>query len=196
MTEPVIVPADQAAARIVEHLLGSPATLGSGRMLCVDGRAGSGKTTLAGAVEAGLPHAVTHAVVRLDDIYPGWAGLDEGVRRVARDLVGPLADGRPGRYRRYDWHTGREAEWHEVGPVDLLVLEGVGAGALAYADRITTLVWCEASEDVRRSRALARDGDTFAPHWDAWASAEAALLARERTRDRADLVVAAARVTS
>jgi hypothetical protein len=38
-------------------------------------------------------------------------------------------------------------------------------------------------------RGLERDGDAFAPHWEAWAAAEAAHFAEHRTRDRADVVV-------
>ena len=40
---------------------------------------------------------------------------------------------------------------------------------------------------VRRARALARDGAVYAPHWDRWAAQEDALLARERTSERADV---------
>ena len=32
-------------------------------------------------------------------------------------------------------------------------------------------------------------GKTFAPHWDTWAAQEDALLARERTPERADIVM-------
>ena len=51
------------------------------------------------------------------------------------------------------------------------------------------LVWVEAPYDVRLRRGLERDGDAFAPHWEQWAADEAALFARERTRERADVVV-------
>jgi hypothetical protein len=56
----------------------------------------------------------------------------------------------------------------------------------AYA---AALVWTEAARDLRMERGLARDGEAFAPHWDAWARMEAEHFARERTRERADLVV-------
>jgi hypothetical protein len=37
-------------------------------------------------------------------------------------------------------------------------------------------------------RGIDRDGEAFAPYWEAWARSEAEVFARERTRDRADLV--------
>jgi hypothetical protein len=36
-------------------------------------------------------------------------------------------------------------------------------------------------------RGIARDGDAFAPHWEQWAVDEAAVFAREKTRERADV---------
>lgn len=171
------------APEIVDLLAGRPATLGDGRLLCVDGPAGSGKTTLANAVaeRTGAP------VVRMDDLYPGWTGLFE-VEPHVLGILGPLAEGRPGRYRRYDWTVDRYAEEHTVAPSPLLILEGVGSGCRAWAPWTTALVWVETDEETRLTRGLARDGEAFRPHWLAWMKDEQALFAREDTRGRADLV--------
>jgi hypothetical protein len=67
------------------------------------------------------------------------------------------------------------------------VLEGVGSAGSSYADLVTTLVWVEAPVGDRRDRWLHREGD--AAHFESWAVDEAALHARERARDRADLVL-------
>jgi uridine kinase len=192
----VVIPA--AVARdVVRRTLDAPPTLGPGRLLCVDGPAGSGKTTFAAAVVDALPVEVSRAVVHLDDVYPGWSGLAAGVDRVARLLVDPLARGDAGGYRRYDWVAEAEAEWHEVSPVDLLVLEGVGAGSVDYASHITTLVWVEAARDLRLARGLERDlrlhglqdaEDELRARWLRWMDDEDALLSRHRTRERADVV--------
>ncbi len=193
-----VVSPDASAREIVERTLAAPPTLGAGRLLCIDGPSGSGKTTLANDVLAAVPGSVDVALVHMDDIYPGWDGLAAGVDRVSRLLVAPRALGRPGRYRRYDWHAGQEAEWHDVAPVDLLVIEGVGAGALDYDAQITTLVWVEAPRDVRIDRALARDAalvgleqpdEHLRAHWLAWSRDEDAHFRQNRTRERADLIV-------
>ena len=188
----------ETAEDVVRRTLAAPATLGRGRLLSIDGPAGSGKTTLSAAVVEGMPAEVSVRVVHLDDVYPGWSGLAEGVDRVARLLVAPLARGDTGAYRRYDWVAGREAEWHDVSPVDLLVLEGVGAGSADFAAHITTLVWVEAPRDIRLARGLERDvelhglleeRDRLRARWQAWSADEDALHARHRTRERADVVV-------
>lgn len=157
-----------------------PPTLGSGRLVCVDGPAGSGKTSLASDLDS--------PVVHMDDLYPGWDGLPAvGVHVLG--LLEPLSRDEPGRYRRYDWRAGEYAEEHVVEPAPLLVLEGVGSGGLAWSAWITTLVWVEAPYEVRMRRGLDRDGEAFAPHWERWAAQERVLFARERTRQRADVVV-------
>jgi uridine kinase len=173
------------AATLVDLALSRPPTLGSGRLVCLDGPAGSGKTSLAAAVAARVPGS---RVVHLDDLYDGWDGLHHVTDRLD-DLLRPLAAGRPGTYRRYDWHAGRYAETVTVAPVPLLVLEGVGSGGSRHADLVTVLAWVSAPHDLRMRRGIDRDGETFAARWEHWAREEAALFAREGTEGRADLLV-------
>ncbi|NEN79273.1 4-amino-4-deoxy-L-arabinose transferase [Nocardioides zeae] len=168
-----------------------PARLGPARLVCVDGPSGSGKTTAA----AFLAHALTaagHEVVELhmDDQYDGWDGLGAAPGRVARDVVEPLAAGRAGRYRRYDWHTGRFAEEHvvpPVGPRSVLLLEGVGSGAAPLAAYRSLLVWIEAPAALRLRRGIERDGEAAAEHLRAWSRTEAVHFAAHSTRAAADL---------
>ncbi len=158
-------------------------TLGSGRLVCLDGPAGSGKTTWAAGIAMLAPNA---RVVHMDDLYAGWSGLP-GVDAQLEDLLLPLAEDRPGSYRRYDWLAGEFAERVVVDPAPLLVVEGVGCGAARFAPLVTVLAWVEAPEDVRMERGIARDGDAFAPHWEQWAADEDVMFAHERTRERADV---------
>lgn len=174
--DPVTVALELARAR--------PPTLGAGRLICVDGPAGSGKTTLAAAL-AGRTHA---PVVHMDDLYDGWAGLATVADHLA-GLLGPLAQGMPGSYRRYDWHAGAYAETVTLDPAPLLVVEGVGSGDRSHADLCTVLVVVTAPADVRLARGLARDGEAMRDEWLAWTEAEREHLARERTRERADLTI-------
>ena len=172
------------AADVVAHARSRPARLGSTRLVCIDGPAGSGKTTLASRV-AELAGA---SVVHLDDLYPGWEGLFE-VDRIVLDLLGPLAEGRSGRYRRFDWTSYEFAESRVVEPAALLVLEGVGSGNQGWRDLVGTLVWVEAPEAVRFERGLARDGESVRDRWVQWMHDEARLFAQQRTRAAADLVM-------
>jgi uridine kinase len=162
-----------------------PATLGAGRLVCVDGPSGSGKTTLAlGLAELDADVRVVH----MDALYDGWGGLPR-VDAQLTTLLTPLAAGRPGRYRRYDWHAGAYAEDVRVPPSPLLVLEGVGSYSPALDSLVTLLVWVEAPKSERLARALDRDGAAYEPELRQWAVDERAHFARTGARERADLVV-------
>lgn len=137
----------------------------------VDGRSGSGKTTLALRTAA----ASGAQLLRVDDLYPGWDGLAEGSRAVVAALAA-------GEYRRYDWFAERFDERVALDAVRPLVIEGCGAitrANLAAAQdwaggSPVRTVWMECPEPLRRARALARDGETFRPHWERWAQQERA----------------------
>ncbi len=172
------------AERVLTLARSREPTLALGRLICVDGPAGSGKTTLADEL-AELSGA---RVLHTDDMFEGWSGLPR-ITTQLETLLPPLAAGRTGSYRHWDWFEGAWAETVLVPPAPLLVLEGVGSGAAAYADLVTVLAWVEAPADLRRSRGLARGGVGVAEHWGQWAIDEQELFAREGTRERADVVL-------
>lgn len=147
--------------------------------ILIDGRSGSGKTELARAIVDAWPKA---QLVRLDDIYPGWQGLDAASESVPQILTDY-------RWRAYNWVTAKPGQWHELDPERPLVVEGVGSLSRASIKLADVALWIELDDLSRKERALARDGDTFAPHWDEWALQELRFIAREDPRSLADLVI-------
>lgn len=172
-------------SEVLAAALDRPPTLGGGRLICIDGLAGSGKTTLATAIAELAPDAV---VIGTDELLAGWRGLP-GLGASIEALLRPLASGRSGQWRRWDWLADDWAETIDVAPGPLLVLEGVGSAAASYDDLVTLLVWVEAERETRLARGLARDGEDQRDHWLRWLEDEAALHERENTRARADLVI-------
>lgn len=153
--------------------------------MAIDGRSGAGKTVLAAALAAEL----NAPVVSLEYLYDGWDGLERGIDLLVSEVLEPLSRRTRAFVPRYDWGSG---SWDEPWPLDppqILIVEGVGAGARRAAPHESLLIWIESPPSVRKKRALDRDGETFAPYWDEWAAAEDALLAREQTPARADLVI-------
>lgn len=149
----------------------------------IDGRSGSGKSTLADQLAQRWAGSV---VVRLDDIYPGWDGLAWAVDHVHTELLQPRSAGDPARWRQWDWTTNTPAGWRPVTATQRLIVEGVGtlsAGNRALAD---IGIWIDADDEVRKQRALRRDGDTYRPFWDRWAAQEETLIARHDPRSAAD----------
>ena len=130
-------------------------------VVTLDGYSGSGKSTLAAALARLLPG---WQVLHLDDWYPGWDGLAAGAR-IARRIAADLREGRAPSYEAWDWEAGETGATIRV-PLAPTIIEGCGA-IEAEAD---LAIWiADPGEDERRSRALARDGQTYAPHWRRWA---------------------------
>ena len=172
VTVPVTMGPDEGARELAPRLsalAGERATASSGEagtrpgvpVVTIDGYSGSGKSTLAAALASLLPG---WQVLHLDDWYPGWDGLAAGsdiARRIAADLRG----GRASSYDAWDWEAGETGATIRV-PLAPTIIEGCGA-IEAEAD---LAIWiADPGEGERRSRALARDGQTYAPHWRRWA---------------------------
>jgi uridine kinase len=172
------------ATLVLELASSRPATLGSGRLVCVDGPAGAGKSTL-GAV---LAERTGAQLIRGDDLMSGWRGLDAVGRQLAT-MAEQLAVGLPGSYEHFDWQQHRYDHTVAVPPAPWLVVEGVGSGASAIAAYVTVLVWIEADDELRLSRGLERDGAAMEEHWRQFMADERELFTRERTRERADVLV-------
>lgn len=174
VTVPVAMSPDQAARDLAPRLSAlagerAPASphgeaAGATRavpVVTIDGYSGSGKSTLAAA----LVRLVNGwQVLHLDDWYPGWDGLAAGAdsaRRIAADLRA----GRASSYEAWDWEHGITGATIRV-PLAPTIIEGCGA-IEAEAD---LAIWiADPGEEERRTRALARDGQTYAPHWQRWA---------------------------
>lgn len=158
-------------------------------LLGIDGRSGSGKTSLAAEITVLLQPHVSVTLFHLDSIYPGWDGLLAALPVYVRDVVAPLAAGRPAHWTWWDWETDGPGRADRTRPADVVILEGVGAGTAGARQVLDALIWLKMPEPERQRRALARDGQTFAPHWDRWAAQERAYLEAEGTPSRADLTV-------
>ncbi|CAG7599826.1 hypothetical protein LEUCIP111803_00331 [Leucobacter soli] len=187
--------AGNPGARLRARLSGN---LGAGEpgVVLIDGRSGSGKTTFA----AQLAEESGAQILHLEDLYPGWDGLAAGSRAVADVL-------RAGEYRGYDWLAGDFGDgWVALDPARPLVIEGCGAvtarNLRAVRDFIASAgstvartpapvrsLWLECPAPLRRQRALARDGEIFAPHWDSWAAQEETQIAAERPIALVDEIV-------
>lgn len=174
---------DGLAARV----LATPPRLGAVRLVCVDGPAGSGKTTFAGRLTEALGEMA--GLVHLEDLYAGWT-LTGAVARLSAGVLRPLAEGRPGAHHRYDWTAGRFAAEPVAVPVPgVLVVEGCGSSPRALDPWTTLRIWVEAPAAMRLSRGLARDGEDLAAHWHRWQESEARHFASDDTRARADVRV-------
>lgn len=155
------------------------------QLVLVDGRSGAGKTQWASE----LAEQSGFSLLSLDDLYPGWDGLDAGHGHAYHHGIVPWVEGRVARLRTWDWARGCAGGVREISPEENLIIEGCGALSTFTAPHATTRYWVDAEDAVRKQRALYRDGEIFAPHWLRWALQEERFYRIHRSRGLADSIV-------
>ena len=155
-------------------------------VIAIDGPAGSGKTTLAALLAAEITGSV---VLNTDQLYPGWDGLEKGAERLVSEVLGPISSGAEATFTAWDWQRQCEGELTTVPASATLIIDGAGSGNKAAEPFLSFLIWMDAERSTRESRAIGRDGEMFAPHWENWAEQEQLHFGREETPERADLVI-------
>ena len=153
--------------------------------MAIDGPSGAGKSDVADRLGAELEATI----LRVDEFVPGWHGLAAMPPVIARDVLTPIAAGDVGTARRWDWVAERPGDIVDVLPVPILVLDGCGSGSRVIRPYLSLLIWADAPVDVRRARAMSRDGEVYEPWWDVWAAQERAIFAAEQTALAADVRV-------
>jgi uridine kinase len=163
---------------VIETLLdAAPPRLGGTKLVLIDGHSGAGKTTFAGALHARLGGELVHT----DDLLDGWADQFTYWDRLVDNVFEPIAAGRVGRYQRYDWIKGRFADWVEVKPAEILIVEGVGAARAEGRALASLSIFVDAPRAVRDARSMVRDGPEMQAELDRWRRREELHFAADAT---------------
>lgn len=172
-------------------------------LIGVDGCGGSGKSTLARLLAAALPDA---CIVETDDFYrPGRDRQKSGDeigshfdwKRLERQVLRPLSEGRDGRFQLYDWGNDELAGWRDVPDRGIVLVEGVYSTRRELSGYYDFRIWIEASHETRLARGLARDGDGARDRWvKDWMPAEDRYVSAHAPARTADVVVIGDRLPS
>lgn len=143
-------------------------------MVAVDGRCGSGKTSLAALLAELFPCRVFH----MDDFYlpipqrkPGWDACPGGnmdLERFAREVLLPAQAGETVLYRPYHCRTGQFRQAEAVPPAPLTVVEGSYSQHPALEGQYGLSVFLTCPQDVQARRLQAREGDGFPAFQSRW----------------------------
>lgn len=162
--------------------------LGRPWIVAVDGRSGSGKSTIANLLHR---FVASSAVVHTDDIawhhsFFDWSEL------LVEGILKPLRIGEAVNYRPPGWHThGRPGAIKVVAGLDLVIVEGVGASRTEVMSLIDCSLWVQSDLDEAERRGISRDGDTAEARnfWREWITEEFEFLQRQRPWERATIIV-------
>ncbi|WP_306208702.1 uridine kinase family protein [Actinoplanes sp. RD1] len=157
--------------------------------MAIDGPSGAGKTWFA----RHLARAAQVPVVHTDDLLDGWEDQFTFWPRLEEQVLGPLRRGRPATYERYLWHRGKfGGKPVTVAPAAAVVLEGVTSARRVIRPELSFSVFVDAPPELRRERAVSRDGGhdvAFQQYLERWHIAEQAHFAAEATAAHVDLLV-------
>lgn len=164
-------------------------------LIALDGRCGSGKTTLAAQLAEQLPQS---AVFHTDDFYlppsarvPGWetipcANMD--LQRLRCEVLDLARTGLPVEYRAYSCREGAYLPAKTIVPSPLYIVEGSYSlhPALASCYDFSVFVTCSKEEQARRLQA--REGQRYPNFVQRWIPLEEGYFAKYRIKEAAGLV--------
>jgi len=156
-------------------------------LIAIDGRAGAGKTTLAAKFFEELSVDKSVQVIHMDDLYNGWNNaLDERLTKILELIVNAHHNKVAFEIEIFNWNSMSFDSKEGINPVDILILEGVGAGQKVVRDAGATLYWLDIDAEVGIQRVLNRDGNQIASQMKQWQIAQEIHFMRDKTRENAE----------
>ena len=156
-------------------------------LIAIDGRAGAGKTTLAEKLFEELSGSQSVAVIHMDDLYAGWDNaLGDQLTKTLETIVKAHLSKVAIEVRIFNWALMQFDSSKTLMPVDVLILEGVGAGQKIVREHGAELYWLDIDADLGIERVLKRDGNTIAEQMKQWQIDQEIHFMRDKTRENAE----------
>lgn len=150
----------------------------------IDGGGGSGKSSLSEKLSEALAGA---QIIHLDDFADWSDDSNWELSTFAERALEPLVAGITSKHRRYDWPTDTFAEWFEIEPSSIAIVEGVTALRVDLREYWGVGIWVDCPRELRLERGIARDGEEIRSKWeDQWMPGEDAYFQHDRPWEAAD----------
>jgi len=166
----------------------------------IDGRAGSGKTTLALWLTESIRKAMTSVyLVHTDNFFrssvervnlksPFAEVSDIDWVRLRDQVIIPLCSGQAARFQLYDWPADSLQDWVTIEVGGVTIIDGITATRKELSDYYDLRIWVSCPDDIRVSRLLGR-GDTSLAEIEHWRPSEDYYIASHAPEKIAHLCV-------
>ncbi|MGB3413805.1 MAG: hypothetical protein WBA28_03725 [Microbacteriaceae bacterium] len=162
-------------------------------VVLIDGRSGSGKSSLAAALlgaivlEDGIVQQPVIELISMEDLYDGWSGLEQGAKTL-EGLMQAKSAGAACEYRAYDWALGEFAELRQLDPYKAWLVEGCGSISAATVALSDLSIWVELAAETRLERVILREPDAQ-EWWLQWNEQHNAFIQREHSPEIAEYFI-------
>ena len=165
-------------------------------LVALDGRCGSGKTTLAAQLAERFPQSIT---VHTDDFYlppsrrvTGWekipcANMD--IQRLRDEVVAPARAGQAFSYQAYSCREGAYLPPRPLGSAPLVIVEGSYSCHPTLADCYDLKVFVTCSKEEQARRLLAREGERYSGFTARWIPLEEGYFAKFQIEQTVDFIL-------
>jgi uridine kinase len=157
-------------------------------LVAIGGYGGSGKTTLARAIQNQFPNST---IITLDDFAVPDGGSDR--KRIISQVLLPLSEQRLARYQRFVWQQQSFMDWRELKPEGLIIVEGVSVLEEDFNSYYDFRIWIDCPLELASERGMARDrilyGSSYDRMWEEFWKKEDRDYGKTEPWKRADLVI-------
>lgn len=180
---------------MIEALLTSKKPkVGNTLFIAIDGRGGSGKTTLA----ALLMKKLNAQLIQTDD-FASWDNPYDWSQLLIERVFEPIKNGaKTLNYPRSKWWENHQPEpVVDQAVTDIMILEGVSSLRKEFRDYISIGIFVNTPREICLQRGIERDinNDTgkteaeIAAMWEKWAADEDEYTNRDKPQEYADIVI-------
>jgi len=168
-----------------QNLLNELRPVSLGKIIAIDGPAGSGKTTLANRLQADIANL---EIIHLDDLYHGWTDAFSArlTASTINQILIPISNGNDFNYEIYDWKSNKFYKSKMIKAGKIYLLEGVGAGQREFREYFSKIIWLNISDEVGLARVINRDGAEILSQMQEFQKAQKLHFASELTENVAD----------
>ena len=155
-------------------------------LIAIDGRAGAGKTTLAAALSTELSQKHSVALIHMDDLYEGWNNaLGIHLSQTLETIVKAHQLNKTIEIKIFNWESMTFDSTQRIEPVEILILEGVGAGQKVVREAGAIVHWLDIDPEIGIARVLKRDGNQIAKQMKQWQIDQELHFMSDKTRENA-----------